>query len=66
MTASQQHRWQCVNMWTLWIVSTIIGLEEPKVTRYAEFDHFETCYHAWYEVTSEFTQEEIAYCEEPE
>jgi hypothetical protein len=53
-------------MWTLFIVSTVIGLEEPKVTRYAEFDHFETCYHAWYEVTSEFTQEEIAYCAEPE
>ena len=51
-------------MWTLFIVSAVIGLEEPKVTRYAEFDHFETCYHAWYEVTSKFTQEEIAYCAE--
>ena len=53
-------------MWTLWIVSSIIGSAEPKYTRYAEFDYFETCYHAWYEVTSEFTQEEIAYCAEPE
>ena len=51
-------------MWTLWIISTVIGLEEPKVTRYAEFDHKETCYHAWYEVTSEFTEGETAFCEQ--
>lgn len=50
-------------MWTLWIISTVIGLEEPKVTRYAEFDHKETCYHAWYTVTSEFAEGETAYCE---
>ena len=50
-------------MWTLWIVSTVISNAEPKYTRYAEFEHKETCYHAWHEVTSEFTQDEIAYCE---
>ena len=52
-------------MWALFIISTVIGLYEPKVTRYAEFDHKESCYHAWYTVTSEFTQDEIAFCEEP-
>ena len=53
-------------MWTLWIVSTIIGLEEPKVTRYAEFTTGVECQQEWYKVTSEFTQGEVAYCEEPE
>ena len=51
-------------MWTLWIISTVIGLEEPKVTRYGVYDHKETCYHAWYTVTSEFTQGETAFCEQ--
>ena len=51
-------------MWTLFVVSTVIGLEEPKVTRYAEFDHKETCYHAWDTVTSEFTEGEVAFCEQ--
>ena len=49
-------------MWTLWIVSTIIGLEEPKVTRYAEFDHFESCYHAQLVLEEEFTQGETTVC----
>ena len=53
-------------MWTLWIVSAIIDSTEPKYTRYAEFDHKETCYHAWYTVTSEFTEGETAYCEGPD
>ena len=52
-------------MWTLWIISAVIDSTEPKYTRYAEFDHKETCYHAWYTVTSEFTEDEIAYCEGP-
>jgi len=49
-------------MWTLWIVSNVIGLQEPKVTRYAEFDHFESCYHAQLVLEEEFTQNEITVC----
>lgn len=50
-------------MWTLWIVSTVIGLEEPRWTRYAEFATKLECQQAWYEVTSEFTQDEFAVCD---
>jgi len=53
-------------MWTLWIISTVIGLEEPNVTRYAEFEHWWECQDAWREVSMEFTQEEIAYCKGPD
>ena len=51
-------------MWTLWIISTVIGLDEPKVTRYDVYDDKATCYQAWYTVTSEFTQDETAFCEQ--
>ena len=50
-------------MWTLWIVSTVIGLDEPKWTRYAEFEHFETCYHAQLELEEEFMQDEYTVCD---
>ena len=53
-------------MWTLWIISSVIGSAEPKLTRYETFEHKETCYHAWYEVSSEFTEGEIAFCEGPD
>ena len=53
-------------MWTLFIVSMTIGYDEPKVTRYAEFDHKESCYYAWHTVTSEFTEGETAYCKGPD
>ena len=49
-------------MWTLFVVSTVIGLEEPKYTRYDEFEHFETCYHAQLKLEEEFTQGEKAFC----
>jgi hypothetical protein len=52
-------------MWTLWIVSTVIGLEEPKWTRYAEFEHPETCFHAQLKLEEEFTQGEWTLCEGP-
>ena len=50
-------------MWTLWIVSSIIDSTEPKYTRYAEYESKMSCEIAWYEVTSKFTQGEIAFCE---
>lgn len=50
-------------MWTLWIVSTVINSAEPKYTRYAEFEHFETCYHAQLVLEEEFTEEEWTVCD---
>lgn len=50
-------------MWTLYIISTIIGNTEPKVTRYAEFNNFESCYHAQLVLEEEFTQSEQTVCE---
>ncbi len=50
-------------MWALFVISTVVGLEEPKVTRYAEFDTKHECYVEWYKITLEFTQNEVAYCE---
>jgi hypothetical protein len=49
-------------MWTLWIVSTVIGSEEPRFTRYAEFAHSETCFHAEWVLETEFTQGEWTIC----
>jgi hypothetical protein len=49
-------------MWTLWIVSTLIDSVEPKYTRYAEYESKLSCEIAWYEVTSEFTEDEVAFC----
>jgi len=52
-------------MWTLLIISTVIGLDEPKVTRYDDYATALECQQAWYKVTSEFKQDEIAFCEGP-
>ena len=52
-------------MWALFVVSTVIGLEEPKVTRYVEFDTKHECYADWFKLSSEFTEGEVAYCEGP-
>ena len=51
-------------MWTLFIVSTVIGLDEPKVTRYAEFEQAWQCEDAWRLLNYKFTQGETAFCEE--
>lgn len=50
-------------MWTLFIISTVLDSSEPKVTRYAEFDHFETCEHVARQLEAEFTQGEYAVCD---
>jgi len=52
-------------MWTLWIVSSVIGSTEPKVTRYEEYATALECQQDWYKLTSEFIQDEIAFCEGP-
>jgi len=50
-------------MWTLLIISTVIGLDEPKVTRYGEYATAVECKQEWYKLTSQFTQGETAWCE---
>ena len=50
-------------MWTLWIVSSVIGSTEPKVTRYAEFETTMSCYIEQAIVEENFTQGETAFCE---
>ena len=52
-------------MWTLLVISTIVGLEEPKVTRYGEYATQEQCEDAWRLLNYEFTQGEYAFCEGP-
>ena len=52
-------------MRTLWIISSVIGLDEPKYTRYAEYDSKMSCQIEWHLVTMDFTENEIAYCEGP-
>jgi|MDSZ01.2.fsa_nt_gb hypothetical protein len=49
-------------MWTLWIISSILGVEEPKWTIYGNYEEALDCYQAWYQVTSEFTEGEVAFC----
>ena len=55
-------------MWTLLIVSMVFATAdemEVKVTRYADYATAQECQAAWYKVTSEFTQDETAWCEGP-
>jgi len=52
-----------IDMWTLWIVSSVIGSAEPKYTRYDEYEHWYECQDAWQELSSAFTENEIAFCE---
>lgn len=52
-------------MWTLWIISSVIGLDEPRLTRYDEYKTAQDCLIAWHEITSEFKENELAFCEEP-
>jgi len=52
-------------MWTLLIISTVIGLDEPKVTRYAEYEYAWQCEDNWRLLNYEFKNNEIAFCEGP-
>ena len=51
-------------MWTLWIVSSVIGSAEPKLTRYAEYETAMSCYVEQAIQEVHFTQGETAFCEE--
>lgn len=53
-------------MWTLWIISHIFDSAELKVTRYAEYEQAWQCEDAWRLLNYEFTEGEIAFCEEPQ
>jgi hypothetical protein len=50
-------------MWTLFIISTVIGLDEPKVTRYAEFETAMSCHIEQAVVETMFENNEVAYCD---
>ena len=55
-------------MWTLLIISMVYATDtqmDVRVTKYAEYATAMECQQAWYSVTSEFTQDEIAFCEGP-
>jgi len=49
-------------MWTVWIISTVIGLEEPKYTRYETFESAMSCHIEQAVLEAEFTQGEKAFC----
>ena len=49
-------------MWTLFVVSTVIGLEEPKVTRYAEFETAMSCHIEQAALETTFTEGEKVVC----
>lgn len=49
-------------IWALWIVSSLTGLEEPKWTLYDLYETDISCWEAWYEVTTNFTEGEVAFC----
>ena len=50
-------------MWTLWIVSTVIGSAEPKVTHYAEFETAMSCHIEQVVLETMFENNEVAYCD---
>ena len=49
-------------MWTLWIISTVVGLEEPKYTRYETFETAMSCHIEQAVLEANFTQGEKAFC----
>jgi hypothetical protein len=49
-------------MWTLWIVSSVIGSTEPKYTRYEEFETSTSCHIEQAVLETEFIQHEKAFC----
>ena len=51
-------------MWTLWVISTVIGVTEPKYTRYETFETAMSCHIQQAVLESTFAEGEIAFCEE--
>ena len=52
-------------MWTLWIISSVIGSAEPKYTRYDTYETKMSCQIELHLGTIDFTEDEVAYCEGP-
>ena len=50
-------------MWTLWIISSVIGSAEPKYTRYETFETAMSCHIEQAVVEVNFTLGEEAICE---
>jgi hypothetical protein len=49
-------------MWTIWIVSTVIGSAEPKYTRYETFETAMSCHIEQAVLETTFIQDEKAFC----
>ncbi len=49
-------------MWTLLIISTVVGLEEPKITYWNSYETQKKCLLERAVLTSTFTQGEKAFC----
>jgi len=49
-------------MWTLWIVSSVIGSTEPKYTRYEEFETAMSCHIEQAVLETTFTEGEKVIC----
>ena len=49
-------------MWTLFIISTVIGLDEPKITYWDNYKTQKECLLERAVLTSTFTQGERALC----
>lgn len=49
-------------MWILLIINTVVGLDELKVTRYAEFETAMSCHIEQAVVETTFTQGDQAMC----
>lgn len=50
-------------MWKLWIISVVLGSEEPKYTLYDTYETKMNCQIEWHLITMDFTEGEVAYCE---
>ena len=49
-------------MWTLWIISTVVGLEEPKYTRYETFETAMSCHIEQAVLETSLTEGEKVVC----
>jgi hypothetical protein len=51
-------------MWTLWIVSSVIGSTEPKYTQYETFETAMSCHIEQAVLEATFENNEVAICTE--
>ena len=49
-------------MWTLWIISSVIGSAEPKYTRYETFETAMSCHIEQAALETTFTEGEKVVC----